>query len=87
MPVFLTESIDPTKNTKAMWLDPSVSFSDCFKAIMASSVYDGLSFYEVGELVNSIKHDKPEILLPRAEYEDMLHKKGLGRFFTKISDT
>jgi putative SOS response-associated peptidase YedK len=26
MPVFLTESKDPKKNTKAMWLDPDISF-------------------------------------------------------------
>lgn len=84
MPVFLQESEDPKKNTKAMWLDPDVSFAECFKAIMQSTVYDGLTFYEVGDLVNSIKHDKPEILLPKAEYDAMLYKQGLGKYFTKI---
>ena len=62
MPVFLNTE------TKALWLDPDTSFSDCFKAIIASKVYNGLSFYEVGDLVNSVKHDTPEVILPRAEY-------------------
>lgn len=74
MPVFLREHTDPKQNTKALWLDPDVSFADCFKAIMNSKVYDGLTFYEVGELVNSVKHDKPEIIMPKAEYEDLKHK-------------
>ena len=84
MPVFLQE--DEKLNTKAMWLDPEKTFGECFEAIMKSKVYDGLSFYEVGELVNSIKHDKPEILLPKAEYDEMTYKKGLGRFFTKVTE-
>ena len=69
-----------------MWLNPDISFADCFKAIMKSSVYEGLSFYEVGDLVNSVKHDKPEVILPRNEYEELTYKKGLGRFFNKVSD-
>lgn len=86
MPVFLKEDKDPQKNTKAMWLDPNVPFATCFEAIMKSKVYESLTFYEVGELVNSIKHDKPEIILPRVEYEEHLHQKGLGKYFTKITD-
>ena len=87
MPVFLQDNTDPKQDTKAMWLDPAKSFAECFEAIMKSSVYDGLTFYEVGDLVNSIKHDKPEVLLPKKEYDEMLHKKGLGRFFTKVDQT
>jgi len=49
-------------------------------------MYKGIEFHEVGSLVNSIKHDGPECLLPKKEYEELLHKKGLGRFFTKVSD-
>ena len=86
MPVFLTDSQYPAKNTKALWLDPDVSFADCFKAIMKSKVYEGLVFQEVGTLVNSVKFDSPEIIMPKADYEEHLHQKGLGRFFTKISD-
>jgi hypothetical protein len=51
---------------------------------MKSKVYEGLSFYEVGELVNSIKHDSPDVILPKAEYEQLKHEKGLGRFFAKL---
>ena len=78
MPVFLTEE------TKNLWLNPDISFAECFEAIMKSKVYDGLSFYELGDLVNSIKHDKPEVIMPKAEYDEMMHKKGLGRFFSKL---
>lgn len=67
MPVFLNEE------TRKLWLDPDTSYATCFKAIMKSKVYEGLSFYEVGDLVNSVKHDKPEIILPKAEYEEILH--------------
>ena len=63
MPVFLNE------HTKSLWLNPEVSFKQCFKEIMAAKVYEGLSFYEVGELVNSVKYDTPDVILPRAEYE------------------
>lgn len=70
-----------------MWLDPNVSFATCFEAIMKSKVYEGLTFYEVGELVNSVKHDNPEIILPRAEYEGLLHKRGLGKYFTSVPTT
>jgi hypothetical protein len=67
-----------------MWLNPSVPFAKCFEAIMKSKVYEGLTFYEVGELVNSIKHDNPELIMPRSEYEELLHKRGLGKYFSKI---
>ena len=49
-------------------------------------MYKGLDFYEVGDIVNSIKHDKPECILPKKEYDDLLHKKGLGRFFKKVDE-
>lgn len=67
MPVFLNQE------TKSMWLDPQKTFAECFKAIMKSKVYEGLNFYEVGELVNSIKHDKPEVIMPKEEYEKMTY--------------
>jgi putative SOS response-associated peptidase YedK len=79
MPVFLNE------RTKTLWLDPDVPFKSCFKEIMTSKVYEGLSFYEVGELVNSVKYDNPEVILPRAEFEEKSYQKGLGRFFTKVT--
>jgi putative SOS response-associated peptidase YedK len=63
MPVFLNEE------TKTMWLDPDVPFHTCFQAIMNSTVYEGLSFYEVSELVNSVKHDSPDVVLPKREYD------------------
>jgi putative SOS response-associated peptidase YedK len=52
-----------------MWLDPDVPFHTCFQAIMNSTVYEGLSFYEVSELVNSVKHDSPDVVLPKKEYD------------------
>lgn len=58
-PVFLDE------NTKTMWLDPTIDFGLCFKAIISSKAYEGLSFYEVGEIVNSIKYDTDECILPK----------------------
>jgi hypothetical protein len=51
---------------------------------MKSKVYEGLTFYEVGSIVNSIKYDSPDCILPKNDYEEMLHKKGLGKFFTKV---
>lgn len=79
MPVFLTEE------TKKLWLDPDAKYADCFKAIMKSKVYEGLTFEEVGTLVNSVIHDGPEIIMPKAQYEELLHQRGLGRFFVKAS--
>lgn len=49
-------------------------------------MYKGLRFYEVGDLVNSIKYDQPECILTKSEFEDYKHKKGLGKYFTKVSD-
>jgi putative SOS response-associated peptidase YedK len=80
MPVFLNEE------TKTMWLDPTVSFHDCFKAIMNSQVYKDLSFYEVSELVNSVKHDNPEVIIPKKEYDELTYKRGIGRFFGKMEE-
>lgn len=37
---------------------------------MASKVYEGLSFYEVGDLVNSVKYDTPDIILPKKEFDE-----------------
>lgn len=51
---------------------------------MKSKVYEGLSFYEVGDIVNSIKYDNEDCILPKKEYEEKLHKKGLGKFFGKV---
>ena len=78
MPVFLDEL------TKAMWLDPSIKFQDCLAEIIKSKVYEGLTFYQVGELVNSIKNDSEDCILPKEDYEEKLHKKGLGKYFTKL---
>ena len=70
-----------------MWLNPEVSFMECFREIQKEKkIYKGLKFYEVGDLVNSIKHDKPECILSKKEYEDLLHKRGLGQYFTKVSE-
>lgn len=66
-PVFLNE------HTKNLWLDPSVSFTTCFEEIMKSQAYEGLSFYEVGDIVNSIKFDTEDCILPKKEYEEKLH--------------
>jgi hypothetical protein len=40
---------------------------------MKSKVYEGLDFYEVGNLVNSVKFDKPELIMPKEEYEKMTY--------------
>lgn len=66
-PVFLDEE------TKALWLDPTIQFQDCFKAIMKSKVYEGLSFYEVGSIVNSIKYDNEDCIMPKEKFEEKLH--------------
>lgn len=65
MPVFLNEK------TKEMWLDPNCKFQDVFKEIIESRHYQdgGLTFYQVGEIVNSIKNDTPDCILTKAEYE------------------
>jgi hypothetical protein len=80
MPVLLNDE------TKKLWLDPSVSFHDCFKAIMNTDVYKGLTFYEVSEMVNSVKNDVPEIILPKKDYDEITLKKGIGRFFSKAEE-
>ena len=80
MPVLLNDE------TKKLWLDPSVSFHDCFKAIMNTDVYKGLTFYEVSEMVNSVKNDVPEIILPKKDYDEVSLKKGIGRFFSKAEE-
>jgi putative SOS response-associated peptidase YedK len=77
-PVILDE------HCKDLWLDSNVDFKDCFKEIIKSDVYEGLDFYEVGELVNTIKNDKPECLMEKNDYEALVHKRGLGRFFKTI---
>lgn len=78
MPVFLDEY------TKELWLDPTLSFATCFEEIMKSKVYEGISFFEVGDIVNSIKYDVEDCILPRKEYEEKLHKKGLGKYFSTV---
>ena len=78
MPVILDSK------TKDLWLDPNVKFNDCFNEILTSTVYEGLDFYEVGEIVNSVKNDKPECLMKKEDYDEMVHQRGLGRFFTKV---
>ncbi len=80
-PVFLDEL------TKSMWLDPTIDFGLCFKEIIKSKAYEGLSFYEVGQIVNSIKYDNEDCILPKQEYEEKIHQKGLGKYFTKIDKT
>ena len=52
MPVLLNEQ------TKVMWLDPEVSFKDCYHAIYNSDVIKGqdLEFFEVSDLVSSVKN-------------------------------
>jgi len=50
---------------------------------MKSKVYDGLKFFEVGDIVNSIKYDNEDCILPLKEYKEKLHSKGLGKYFTK----
>lgn len=77
-PVFLDEY------TKELWLDPSVPFYKCFEEIMKSKAYEGLKFYEVGSIVNSIKFDNEECIMPKDKYEELLHSKGLGKYFNKI---
>ncbi len=53
---------------------------------MNTNVYEGLSFYEVSEMVNSVKNDSPEIILPKKEYDEVSLKKGIGRFFQKATE-
>lgn len=67
-----------------MWLDPSCPYEQCFNEIQQSKAFKHLTFYEVGDLVNSVKNDKEECLLRKKEYEEKLHKQGLGRYFTKV---
>jgi len=76
-PVFLDEY------TKALWLDPSVNFKKCFQEIMKSKAYEGLKFFEVGDIVNSVKYDNEDCILPKKEYKEKLLNKGLGKYFTK----
>jgi hypothetical protein len=37
-------------------------------------------------MVNSVKNDVPEIILPKKEYDEVSLKKGIGRFFSKVED-
>jgi putative SOS response-associated peptidase YedK len=64
MPVLLNSK------TKDMWLDSTYSFQECFKEIYKAKAYEGLTFYEVGDLVNKVKNDTPDCLLKRKEYEE-----------------
>ena len=81
MPVILSEK------TKEMWLNPAISYQECAKQILSErKFYKELKFFEVGDLVNSIKHDKPECILQKQEYEQLLHQRGLGKFFSRISE-
>ena len=54
---------------------------------MKSKAYEGLSFYEVGNIVNSIKYDTEDCILAKEKYEEKLHQQGLGRFFTKVDQS
>ena len=40
---------------------------------MKSKAYEGLSFYEVGNIVNSIKYDTEDCILAKEKYEEKLH--------------
>lgn len=79
-PVFLNE------HTMSLWLNPSISFKRCFKEIMSSKANEGLSFYEVGSIVNSVKYDNEDCILPVKEYEAKLHKNGLGKYFAPVNN-
>jgi len=77
MPVLLDEK------TKEMWLDPNYKFADCLKAVVESKCYEQVDFYEVGQLVNSIKNDSEDCVMAAKDYSAKLHEKGLGKFFGK----
>lgn len=34
-------------------------------------MYKGLKFYEVGDLVNTIKNDRDECIMPKEKYEEL----------------
>jgi len=69
-----------------MWLDMKKHpFKDCRDAIEKQDVSDDLEAYEVSDLVNSIKNEGEELILPRKNQKDLSIQRGIGRFFAPIS--
>jgi hypothetical protein len=79
MPVFLDEK------TVHMWLDRTLCFTECEKEIEKSNIPHDLIAYQVSDLVNSLKNQEKECILPRKEQSLASIYKGLGRFF-KVGD-
>ena len=78
MPALLNEE------TTKMWLDPNVSFAECYNKVIKSDIVSkgiGIDMYEVGTLVNKVKNQSADVILPKAELEAKSFKKGIGRFF------
>lgn len=72
-----------------MWLDPKYTFRECYDAIMESKVAtlgEHLEYIEVSHLVNSIRNQTSDCILPKEAYDAKQHQLGLGRFFKKVSD-
>jgi len=62
------------------WLDPEISFDDavkCLKTVEASKS----SIYQVPDVVNSIKNNTPDCLVPLQEYVARQKATGISRFF------
>ena len=79
MPVLLDEK------TQEQWLDSKISFEECLVDILASELVndDVLDFTEVSDLVNSVRNQTPDCILPKKQYDEVKLQKGIGRFFSK----
>ena len=61
MPVILDGKTYP------MWLDRTKNFRECEKAISESKLPYDLKTYQVSDLVNSLKNQEKECIIPRKE--------------------
>lgn len=59
MPVLLAE-----KELQALWLDPSVTDIDELEGCFASPASEHLQMLPVSDLVNSARHEGPELVEP-----------------------
>ena len=83
MPLFLSAE------DAGLWLDNAHSFKSIVDDLLSRSVSlsHKLHTVEVAQLVNSIKNQQADCVLPKKDYDQKQFSKGLGRFFTKTAST
>jgi putative SOS response-associated peptidase YedK len=79
MPLFLS------KEGITTWLDTALPYETISKGLVvkAETLVDHLTFIEVSQIVNSIRNQSADCIIPKKDFEDKQFSQGLGRFFTK----